>query len=126
MAERTGKPSPEKDAKGRFIAGNSGNGGRPKGSRNRLGEEFIQAVYADFMDHGAAAVRHVRENDPSTYIRVIAGILPKEMNINTTSALSDAELDARIRELLVLTGMDGGVGRPAGGATQPNGSGRSH
>jgi hypothetical protein len=41
------KPKPEQDEKGRFVPGNSGNGGRPKGSRNRLGEAFVAGLYAD-------------------------------------------------------------------------------
>jgi hypothetical protein len=32
-----------RDEKGRFLTGNNG-GGRPKGSRSKLGEEFIQAL----------------------------------------------------------------------------------
>ena len=37
------------DEKGRFLKGTIGGPGRPKGSRNKLGEEFIQALYADFL-----------------------------------------------------------------------------
>ena len=32
--------SPERDGQGRFLTGNSG-GGRPKGSRNKLTERFM-------------------------------------------------------------------------------------
>jgi len=42
----------EKDPKpGRFLTGNSG-GGRPKGSRNKLGEQFLEALVQDFTEHG--------------------------------------------------------------------------
>jgi hypothetical protein len=33
-----------------------GNPGRPKGSRNKLGEAFIQALAEDFERHGAEAI----------------------------------------------------------------------
>lgn len=63
----------------RFQAGNPGGPGRPKGARSRLGESFISAVLTDFEAHGIAAIEKVRETDPSTYMRVIASILPKEV-----------------------------------------------
>ena len=34
----------------RFGAGNSG---RPKGSRNKLGSQFVENLSADFEEHGA-------------------------------------------------------------------------
>ena len=33
-----------------------GNPGRPKGSRNKLGEDFIAAVAEDFAKHGMKAI----------------------------------------------------------------------
>ena len=33
-----------RNGRGRFITGNSGGPGRPKGSRNRLGEDFLRAA----------------------------------------------------------------------------------
>jgi hypothetical protein len=55
-----------------------GEGGRPKGARNKLGEAFINAVLADFQVDGVAAIVKVRTEDPSTYFRVIASLQPKE------------------------------------------------
>ena len=34
-----------RDEKGRFLAGNSGNGGRRPGSRNKLAQDFIDTAY---------------------------------------------------------------------------------
>ena len=62
-----------------FKPGNPGGPGRPKGARSRLGEAFINAVLTDFEAHGVGAIESVRKDDPSTYMRVIAGILPKEV-----------------------------------------------
>jgi len=56
-----------------------GNSGRPVGARNRLGRAFIEALFADFEKHGVSAIEKVREIDPSTYVRTIASILPKEL-----------------------------------------------
>lgn len=35
---------------GRFLTGNGG-GGRPKGSRNKLGEQFLEALAQDFAEY---------------------------------------------------------------------------
>jgi hypothetical protein len=34
----------------------SGNPGRPKGSRNKLGEAFLDALHADWQEHGTEAI----------------------------------------------------------------------
>lgn len=45
-----------------------GEGGRKRGSRNRLGEDFITALADDFAKHGAAAIERVRQEKPSATI----------------------------------------------------------
>ena len=95
----------EKDTKtGRFLPGNSGFGGRPKGSRNRLGEEFIKALSDDFDANGVSAIARVREERPQDYLKVIASLLPKEIKLSDERELSDEELDRQLRELATVLG----------------------
>jgi hypothetical protein len=68
----------DRDDKGRFLTGNTG-GGRPKGSRNKLGEAFVQALADDFSEHDVVAVERVRQSDPSTYTKIIGNTLPREV-----------------------------------------------
>src|SRR6188472_4623543 len=85
--------------------GTSGNpGGRPKGSRNRLSEDFVAALYDDFQDHGSAAIAACRAEKPDVYVRVIAGLLPKDMTIKVQQ-LDDLTDDQLMRKLAVLTEM---------------------
>lgn len=69
---------------GRFAAGNPG---RPKGARSKLGAAFLDALLTDFQTGGIAAIKKVRAEDPSTYLRVISNILPKELTGEDGEAL---------------------------------------
>jgi hypothetical protein len=65
-----------------FKAGQSGNpAGRPRGSRNRLAEAFIQALAQDFEAHGAEAIAKCRDKHPGKYLSVVAQLLPKEIDL---------------------------------------------
>ena len=111
---------PEKDEKGRFLPGNSGFGGRPKGARNKLGEQFISDLYADWQEHGVETLAKVRAEKPDQYLKVIASILPKDLNVNINQMddLTDDQLIQRIRQLdsAIRPFLDAqGAGEAAGG-----------
>jgi hypothetical protein len=94
------EPVYAKDAKGRFVSGNIG-GGRPKGSRNNLQERFIDDIYAAWQGKGAEAIDAMIADKPGDFVKVVAGLMPKEatLNINDHSELTDAELTERVRAL---------------------------
>lgn len=73
--------------------------GRPKGSRNKLGEAFVADLYEDWKHHGVEAIVKVRDDKPDAYLKVIASILPKEISVKQLDNLSDDELIARLHEL---------------------------
>jgi len=82
-----------------FKPGQSGNPkGRPKGARNRLGTQFLEALEADFNQFGSQAIALVREKKPEIYMRVVADLLPKEANINVEAGEAFAELWRRISD----------------------------
>jgi hypothetical protein len=65
-----------------FKPGVSGNpAGRPRSSRVRHSENFLATFAADFEAHGAQVIERVRKEDPSTYLKVASGLLPKEAEI---------------------------------------------
>lgn len=85
-----------------------GNPGRPKGSRHKLGEDFLSALARDFGAHGEEAIAETREKDPAAYVRVVAGLLPKEMLIRKEpeTELSDDELIEGIEYLKALVARE--------------------
>ncbi len=103
--DTTGQKTPvdnRRDQSGRFRPGFSGNiRGRPKGARGKLSEAFLEALHEDFQEHGKAAIEAVRVSKPEAYIRVIASLLPRDVNLNTDpyEDLSDEELRQQLRQL---------------------------
>jgi hypothetical protein len=73
-------------------------GGRPKGAKNRLSWSFLSALADDFEEHGVSTIRICRIERPHEYLKVVAGLMPKEFEFsdNRLGELSDDELDAVI------------------------------
>lgn len=63
----------------KFTKGHSGGPGRPKGSKNKLQEAFWKDFAAAWEAHGQQALLDVVTNDPATFVKVAASIMPKEV-----------------------------------------------
>ena len=102
-----------------FEPGREKTGGRVKGSRNKLTAKFVAALCEDFEQNGEEAIRITRTERPHEYLRVIAAILPKELDINDNRLkdIPDDELDALIE--LARQRVAGNAARSAGGEAAP-------
>ena len=88
------RPKPEQDAKGRFVAGNSGNGGRPKGTRNELSEAFIADLCENWRKHGVSVIDKIRASQPVDYVKIIAAVVGRDANGGVNLSIHTAP-DAR-------------------------------
>lgn len=96
------KPKTDRNDKGQFLTGLKRPGpGRPLGSRNKLTEDFLRVLAEDFAKHGTDAVVKARQEKPTEYVKVIAGLMPKNVQIKHESdvaRLPDEELARIIAE----------------------------
>lgn len=98
-----------------FKPGQSGNqAGRPKGSRQKLQTKFLDVLAADFDENGAQAIVEMREKDPSGYVKAIASLMPRQLEIERP--LQDMTDDDLIAGIAALQRLIAGQGSDAGAA----------
>ncbi len=65
-----------------FEPGKSGNpAGRPPGAKDKISKKFLEAITADFEAHGETVIEKVRTEKPENYLKIVADLVPKDMNI---------------------------------------------
>ena len=86
-----------------FKQGVSGN---PHGNRHRtrhlLNQEFMQALLLNFRHEGKRAIEKVARNQPAVYIKILALLVPREMQVEHTNRIkqmTDEELEAAVEML---------------------------
>lgn len=82
----------------KWKPGQSGNpGGRPVGTRLKLQGKFLTALTEDFEAHGVDAIRACRLEDVSTYLKIVASLMPKELEVRRPLAdMSEEDLENAI------------------------------
>ena len=80
--------------------GQSGNPkGRGRGNRDRVTDAFFRDLANDWNLHGRKAVEDLREKDVAAYCRIVAGVVPKDVQIEVNKSarqMTDDELIAII------------------------------
>ena len=109
-------PAPPPPEETRWKPGQSPNpGGKPVGARNRLTAAFLNALAADFDEHGAAAIKECRETKPDAYIKAIAALCPKEVEVKRP--LEDMNADELLAAVRALEGFLAAQPAPEGTGT---------
>src|SRR4051812_25541315 len=102
-----------RDSRGLFQKGSPPGPGRPKGARNKLSEALLEALDADFKEHGKNAITEMRQKDPAAYVRALVSLVPKEMHLTTTSSPFSELSDDDLAELIAF--YRARVGSPGSG-----------
>ena len=123
MAGKRAPAQPQQSNTTLWRPGQSGNPkGRKPGSRNKLGDAFIEALHDDFRAHGVEVIETVRLEKPEQYLKVIVSILPKQIEIKEGAFddISDEDLAALVAAARSALGVaeEGGGRKKAKGEPQ--------
>jgi hypothetical protein len=91
-------------ASGQFLKGYKGGPGRKLGSRNKLGEAFIEDLRDCWEEYGAQALRRCAVEDPAAFCRIVAGLMPRDVNLNMS--LNASEFADKWRQASEILGHD--------------------
>ena len=99
-----GKPLSKEFQERIFTPGCAPGPGRPKGSRSKLQEAVIRALYENFAVNGAEAIERVRQRKPEVYLMACVSLLPKQAEKLQSPFVdvSDAELEALENHLAIV------------------------
>lgn len=113
-------PSTRSPARG-FQPGTSGNPkGRPVGTRSRLGAMFLTDILRDWEEHGVAAITAFRTERPHEYVKVVASLLPRELNVkvNELDEFSDEQITEQLSSLVAQLAAAGADPRARSGESE--------
>ncbi|QBQ53352.1 DUF5681 domain-containing protein [Nitrosococcus wardiae] len=86
-----------------FKPGQSGNpAGKPKGTRNRLSEDFLRDLHEDWQKQGKDVLAAVRKRNPAAYLKVVASLIPKEVPghfLDELKEMSTEEIEQKLERL---------------------------
>jgi hypothetical protein len=76
--------------------GQSGNPkGKPKGTRTKISEDFLRDLHEAWETNGKEALRVIATEKHADFVKVVAGLLPKEVQIkDELSEFTDEQLAA--------------------------------
>ena len=105
-----------------WVKGQSGNpAGRPKGSRSKLQEAFLAALSDDFAENGIEAIQIMRLEKPSDYVRCVASLMPKQLEVERPlQDMTDDELSDSIEALRRFIAQGAGAGGSNAPVTEPS------
>ena len=103
-------PNPNPNPATRFGAGQAnGSRGRQRAARDKISAAFLEALNDTFNEpngeggcKGLDAIKKVRDEDPATFARIFAALMPKQVEItdeDPISTLTDEQLEAYCVEL---------------------------
>ena len=105
-----------------------GQGGRRKGARHRISTALLETIAKDFAEHGEEVVKITRIEKPVEYLRIVASLLPRELEITVgpLQEISDQELELLIerareqhRLIDITPNAGGGEAETADGGQAP-------
>lgn len=87
---------------GRFLPGNSGNGGRPKGARSKLSEQFLLDLSNTWNEHGPEVLTRLAKEKPAALLQAMVALMPRDVNLHTSIGVNVGDFSAAFTNALSL------------------------
>ena len=58
-----------------------GEGGRPKGARNKFSKAVVEEFADDWEKNGKEAIEDMRRNNPDAYVKTAVSLVPKDLDV---------------------------------------------
>src|SRR5690349_10592255 len=88
-----------------FEKGKSGNpAGRPRGTRDSITQAFLKDLDKHWRQHGPEAIAAAAEQQPALFLKVVASLLPRDVQISAADSFLEAlkEINAARQQLRAL------------------------
>src|SRR3974377_777754 len=83
-----------------YKPGQSGNPkGRPKGSRNKLSEDFFRDLSEAWQAFGKPALMTAAWTHPVEFVRVVAQLMPKDVDVTVTNIRAERMKSSELEPL---------------------------
>jgi hypothetical protein len=107
-----------------FQQGVSGNpGGNRHRTRHLLNQEFMQALLLNFRHQGKKAIEKVARNQPAVYVKILALLVPREMQVEHTNSIkqmTDEQIEQAIEAIqTMLAARAGEAAKVIEGTAEP-------
>ena len=84
-----------------YKPGQSGNPkGRPKGSRNKLSEEFFRNLCDAWQAFGEPALMSAALTHPLEFVRMVAQLMPKDVGVTVTNIRAERMTSGELERLI--------------------------
>ena len=67
--------------------------GRWQGARAELSQKVLRDIAAVWAERGPSVIRQVAMEDPSTFLRVVTSLIPRELKLEGDSGLSTVAIN---------------------------------
>jgi hypothetical protein len=96
MAGVNGSAAPIRNKAGQFLPGHKSIGGRKRGSRNLLSEQFLGDLHAEWKRSGKRVLEKVARDQPETFLKVCSAVLPRLIDVDASvNVHSELTIEAR-------------------------------
>src|SRR5262245_43715367 len=79
-----------------FQKGQAKQGGRRKGSRDKIATALLEAIAKDFEEHGEEVIKIARVERPAEYLKLCASLIPVAFDENAPPQLAVTHITRQI------------------------------